>query len=78
MIDIKEKIMKNSVWACLIIFIILLLAHSTEAIFIRMDETFFGENFINKIFGVRTEAVNNSIRYVEYKKLYQVDSDLVY
>lgn len=52
MIDIKEKIMKNSVWACLIIFIILLLAHSTEAIFICMDETFFGENFINKIFGI--------------------------
>lgn len=36
------------------------------------------DDFINKIFGVRTEAVNNSIRYVEYKQLYQVDSDLVY
>ena len=35
-------------------------------------------DFVNRIFGVRTEAVNNSIRYVEYKKLYQVDSDLVY
>lgn len=52
MTDIKEKIVKNSILTCLIIFIILLLVHSTEAIFIRMDETFFGENFINKIFGI--------------------------
>lgn len=52
MSNIKEKIVKNSLWTCLIIFIILLLVHGTEAIFIRMDETFFGENFINKLFGI--------------------------
>ena len=49
---IKEKILKNSVLACVLIFSVLLLVHGTEAIFIRMDETFFGENFINKVFGI--------------------------
>lgn len=52
MMNIKEKLIKNTVWACLILFIILLIVHSAEAIFIRMDETFFGENFINKLFGI--------------------------
>lgn len=52
MVNIKEKLIKNTVWACLILFIILLIVHSAEAIFIRMDETFFGENFINKLFGI--------------------------
>ena len=31
------------------IFIILILVHGTEAVFLRMDETIFGENFINKV-----------------------------
>ena len=51
---------------------------SNQGIEIYFDDANDLDDFINKIFGVRTEAVNNSIRYVEYKKLYQVDSDLVY
>jgi CAAX amino terminal protease family. len=34
------------------IFLILLLVHAFEAIALRMDQTIFAENFINKIFGI--------------------------
>ncbi|MCR4953387.1 MAG: hypothetical protein K6A43_04870, partial [Treponema sp.] len=47
-----EKIKKHTVIFCCIIFAILILVHGVEAIFLRMDETFFGENFINKLFGI--------------------------
>lgn len=33
-------------------FFILFLVHLGEAVFLRMDETIFGENFINKVFGI--------------------------
>lgn len=52
MMNFKEYISKNSVWACLIIFAVLLLVHGGEAIFLQMDQSIFGENFINKIFGI--------------------------
>jgi len=52
MLSFKEKIIKNSIWACIIIFLVLLLVHGSEAIFLRMDETIFAENFINKLFGI--------------------------
>ena len=52
MTDIKERITKNGILACLVIFIILIIVHGTEAVFLRMDETIFGENFINKLFGI--------------------------
>ena len=34
------------------IFLILIIVHAFEAIVLRMDETVFGENFINKLFGI--------------------------
>ena len=34
------------------IFCVLIAVHAFEAIILRMDETFFGENFINKLFGI--------------------------
>ena len=48
----KELMVKNTVRTCCTIFIVLIVVHAFEAIFLRMDETFFGENFINKLFGI--------------------------
>lgn len=48
----KKKIENNTVKACLVIFAVLLLVHGLEAICLRMDETIFGENFVNKLFGI--------------------------
>lgn len=45
---IKNNILRNSI----IIFLICLLVHTIEVIFIRTDETFFAECFINKVFGI--------------------------
>lgn len=50
--QLKEKILKNGISACMVIFVILLLVHCGEAIFLRLDESIFAENFINKIFGI--------------------------
>ena len=44
----KNKVLKNSI----IIFIICLIVHTIEVVFIRTDETFFAECFINKVFGI--------------------------
>ncbi|MCR5652154.1 MAG: CPBP family intramembrane metalloprotease [Lachnospiraceae bacterium] len=46
------QIRKNTVISCWIIFAILIFVHGFEAIVLRMDETVFGENFINKVFGI--------------------------
>lgn len=48
----NERIKKKTVLSCWIIFVILIAVHGFEAIVLRMDETFFGENFINKVFGI--------------------------
>ena len=48
----KERIRNNPIRSCLIIFLILICIHGFEAIVLRMDETVFGENFINKVFGI--------------------------
>lgn len=48
----NERIRKNTVASCWIIFAILIFVHGFEAIGLRMDETFLGENFINKVFGI--------------------------
>ena len=48
----SERIKKNSVLFCWIIFAILIFVHGFEAIVLRMDETVLGENCINKIFGI--------------------------
>ncbi|WP_199713040.1 CPBP family intramembrane glutamic endopeptidase [Butyrivibrio sp. X503] len=47
-----ERIKKNTVLSCLIIFGLLILVHGLEAIVVRTDETVLGENCINKIFGI--------------------------
>lgn len=44
----KNNILRNSI----IIFIICLIVHAIEVIFIRTDETIFAECFINKVFGI--------------------------
>lgn len=44
----KDKVLKNSI----LIFIICLIVHTLEVIFIRTDETIFAECFINKVFGI--------------------------
>ncbi len=48
----NDRIRNNTVISCWIIFVILIFVHGFEAIVFRMDETVFGENFINKIFGI--------------------------
>ena len=48
----REKIKSNPIKSCIIIFGLCLIVHGFEAIVLRMDETFFGENFINKLFGI--------------------------
>ncbi|MBR0353096.1 MAG: CPBP family intramembrane metalloprotease [Oscillospiraceae bacterium] len=48
----KESLLKNTVKTCCLIFCVLIAVHAFEAIVLRMDETFFGENFINKLFGI--------------------------
>lgn len=53
----KEKILKNTILSCLLIFLLLLAVHAFEAIVLRMDETVFAENFINKVFGIIVIAV---------------------
>lgn len=48
----NKKIKQNTALSCWIIFAILIFVHGFEAIVLRMDETVFGENFINKLFGI--------------------------
>ncbi len=48
----REFIMKNTVKCSVVIFVILIAVHAFEAIILRMDETVFGENYINKLFGI--------------------------
>ena len=48
----RESILKNTVKSCCMIFCVLIAVHAFEAIVLRMDETIFGENFINKLFGI--------------------------
>ena len=48
----RESPLKNTVKSCCAIFCVLIAAHAYEAIVLRTDESFFGENFINKLFGI--------------------------
>ncbi len=48
----EEKLINKTTGTCVLIFLIILVVHSFEAIILRMDETFFAENFINKLFGI--------------------------
>lgn len=45
---IKENTMRSSAY----IFIILLVVHAFEALCLRLDESIFAENFLNKVFGI--------------------------
>ena len=48
----EDTILHKPIKSCVFIFLILLLVHAFEAIALRMDQTIFAENFINKIFGI--------------------------
>lgn len=48
----KQKILSHTIRSSLLIFLILLIVHAFEAVFLRLDETILGENFLNKIFGI--------------------------
>lgn len=48
----KKAILNNTSLSCVIIFTVLIAVHAFEAIVLRMDETIFAENFINKVFGI--------------------------
>ena len=48
MINLEKNRIKNSIY----IFLICLAVHAFEVLFIRTDETFFAECFINKVFGI--------------------------
>ncbi len=54
--NMKTKILNNTLLSCTVIFLILIAVHAFEAIVLRMDETFFAENFINKLFGIAVTA----------------------
>lgn len=47
--SLKEK---NTVRISIIIFCVLFFVHGFEAVVLRTNETIFGENFINKLFGI--------------------------
>lgn len=46
------KDLKGKTTGICVFFCVLILVHGFEAIVLRMDETVFGENFINKVFGI--------------------------
>lgn len=48
----KERIQKYTTLSCWLLFLIVIVVHAFEAIVLRMDETIFAENFINKLFGI--------------------------
>lgn len=48
----EKKIKEKPIFSVCLIFSIVLVVHIFEALILRMDETFFGENFINKLFGI--------------------------
>ncbi len=62
----NEKIMKNTVLSCWIIFAILILVHGFEAILLRTDETILGENCINKLFGILVIFI--VLRLIDWKR----------
>lgn len=48
----SERILRNTLCGCVLIFSLLLAAHCAEVVWIRTDESVFGENFLNKLFGI--------------------------
>ena len=52
-----ENYRKNTIRNSIILFAVCLAVHTAEVLFIRTDETFFAECFINKVFGICALAV---------------------
>ena len=50
----KRNILNHTILTSMILFVIMIIVHGFEAIVLRMDETVFAENFINKLFGIVT------------------------
>lgn len=48
----EKRIKKNTMLSCLVIFAVLLAVQTFEVMCLRLDESFFAENFINKLFGI--------------------------
>ena len=48
----RNSILNNPIRSSLLLFLILLVIHAFEAIFLRLDETILSENFINKVLGI--------------------------
>lgn len=62
---LSKEIKKNTVVLCWVIFLLLIFVHGFEAIFLKTDETFFGENFINKLFGIAVVFI--LLRYLNWR-----------
>ena len=60
----RESLLKNTVKTCCAIFCLLIAVHAFEAVVLRMDETFFGENFINKLFGIFILWLKQAVRHL--------------
>ena len=61
----KNNVLRNSI----IIFIICLIVHTLEVIFIRTDETIFAECFINKVFGIVTLFILLHLLKIKWKDI---------
>lgn len=48
----EKRIKENTVCSSLLIFAALLAVHTLEVMCLRLDESFFAENFLNKLFGI--------------------------
>ncbi len=59
----------NVIINSLIIFILCLAVHTAEVLFIRTDETFFAECFINKVFGIIVLFVTLGILRMKWRDI---------
>lgn len=48
----EKRIKKNTMLSCFVIFAVLLAVQTLEVMCLRLDESFFAENFVNKLFGI--------------------------
>lgn len=48
----EKRIKKDTICSSLLIFAILLTVHTFEVMYLRLDESLFAENFLNKLFGI--------------------------
>lgn len=48
----EKRIKKNTVFGSMLIFLIMLAAQTLETMCLRLDESFFEENFLNKLLGI--------------------------